>query len=142
MSDKKCMYCDKAEDLLELMLPICEVDGFLLYLFKNQAYHARVVLAYDSHVKLIADMDEKRYAEFFAAMRKTAKAIMAVYNPAQINIGMFSDIADHNHVHIVPKYEGGPDFGGMFQMHPQPAVTLSNDEYQQMIRDIKAALDA
>jgi diadenosine tetraphosphate (Ap4A) HIT family hydrolase len=45
----------------------------------------------------------------------------------------------HLHFHLVPKYEGGPDFGGVFVMNPQ-TVYLSGSEYQEMINAIKANL--
>jgi hypothetical protein len=41
--------------------------------------------------------------------------------------------------HLAPKYEGGPDFGGVFVMNPQ-TVYLTGSEYQEMINAIKANL--
>ena len=45
----------------------------------------------------------------------------------------------HLHFHIVPKYEGGPDYGGVFRMNPGECY-LSDDEYKDIISKIKANL--
>ena len=73
-------------------------------------------------------------------MRRVSMAIRKVFAPDKINLGMYFDLGRHLHCHIVPKYEGGVDWGGTFTMNPQPAVTLSDEAYQQRIDQIKAAL--
>jgi len=45
----------------------------------------------------------------------------------------------HLHCHITPKYPDGPDWGGIFQMNPQPPVILTDDEYENMIHKIRDA---
>ena len=43
----------------------------------------------------------------------------------------------HLHFHIVPKYEGGFEFGGAFAItNPEP-VYLKDEEYQEMISALK-----
>ena len=140
MLDSECMYCTKNEALLNIMIPICDVDGFPLYLNRNQTYRGRTILAYDNHTGKIADMEMKRGAEFFSAVQKVTKAITEVFNPRQINLGTFGDKMCHVHFHIVPKYEGGVDFGGVFQMNPQPEVRLNEEEYDEMIKSIRESL--
>lgn len=135
MSD--CMYCTKNEALSKLMTRICEVDGFTLYLFNNQAYKARCILAFNQHIAKIAEIDDKDYAKFFLAVKRVSEVLTKEFSPNQINIGLFGDTAKHVHAHLVPKYEGELDFGTTFQMNPQPEVTLSNEELMQIIAKIK-----
>lgn len=136
----ECNYCAKNEALMNIMYPVCEIDGFPLYLFKNQTYRGRVVLAYTKHVGMLAEMDDAECAAFFAAAHKAIKALNAVFAPAQINLGMFGDLVRHSHLHLVPKYEGGSEFGGTFIMNPEPGVYLTDEEYEQLAASIRAAL--
>lgn len=137
--DKNCMYCDKGEELWQIMLPVCEIEGFPLYLMKNQTYYGRVVLACDEHIGKIAEMGEKKCIDFFHAVQKTAALLTEVFHPGQVNIGMYADKMSHLHCHITPKYPDGPDWGGIFQMNPQPPVILTDDEYENMIHKIRDA---
>jgi len=140
MHDPACKYCSKDESLMAIMIPMGEVDGFPLYLFRNQTYRGRMILAYHDHVARIADMDEETCTRFYQAVRKVAVAVQKAFNPGQTNIGMFADTVTHLHCHIVPKYEGGPDWGAMFQMNPQPEVRLEPAEYESIIGRVMAAL--
>lgn len=42
-----CMYCEENENLALLMAPICELPSSRVYLFRNQAYRGRCVVAAD-----------------------------------------------------------------------------------------------
>ena len=141
MLDQTCKYCTKGDDLTSIMIPICNVDGFPLYLFRNQSYRGRTILAYDDHVSKIAYMDEAICARFYLAVRKVCIAIEKAFAPGQTNVGMYADTVTHLHCHIVPKYEGGLDWSKTFQMNPQPEVLLTEAEYAGMIDQIKAALN-
>lgn len=141
MAENTCMYCKGNEDLVSMMLPICEVDGFQLYLHKNQTYLGRSVLAYNEHVGTVAEMDPEKCRNFFAAAQKVTRAITEVLNPGQINLGMYADKVRHAHIHIAPKYEGGPDWGSVFQMNPLPEKHLTEAEYADLIAKIKAAIE-
>jgi diadenosine tetraphosphate (Ap4A) HIT family hydrolase len=70
---------------------------------------------------------------------KTAKAIVAAFNPDEINYGAYADTLSHLHMHVVPKYKDGYGFGGVFEMNPQK-ITLSDSEYAAAIEKIKVGL--
>ena len=133
------MYCDKGEELSSKMDFICVVDGFPLYLNKNQAHCGRVILVCDEHIPKISEMDPQKSADFFAAVHKVTRALDEVYHPDQINIGMYGDTVTHAHCHIVPKYNGGDEWGGTFQMNPGK-VTLTDAEYEEMAEALRQAL--
>ena len=65
--------------------------------------------------------------------------MQAVFHPDKINYGAYSDTLEHLHFHLIPKYEGGPDWGGVFQMNPRQ-VYLTDAEYQEMAEQLKAQL--
>jgi diadenosine tetraphosphate (Ap4A) HIT family hydrolase len=56
-----------------------------------------------------------------------------------MNYGSFGDGLTHLHMHVVPKYKDGHNFGSMFEMNPQK-VYLSDNEYSEIINRIKAEL--
>ena len=46
----------------------------------------------------------------------------------------------HLHFHIVPKYEGGFEFGGSFAItNPEPVI-LKDEEYKEMIEALQKEL--
>ena len=140
MFDSNCMYCTENEKLTSIMIPVCKVDGFSLYLHKNQTYLGRSILAYSDHVGTVAEMDPELCKRFFAAGQKVAQALTEVFHPGQVNLGMYADQVRHAHIHFAPKYEGGPDWGGIFQMNPQPEKHLTDAEYADIIAKLQAAL--
>ena len=68
-----------------------------------------------------------------------AKALHLAFSPDKINYGAYGDTGCHLHVHLVPKYRDGYEWGGVFEMNPGK-VTLSDEEYSAMIDKIKDAL--
>lgn len=137
---RSCMYCEKGEALQSLMVYICDVDGFPLYLNRNQAHRGRVILCCDEHVPRIADLTAEKAAAFFGAIHKVTRALTTVFSPDQINIGMYGDTVTHVHCHIVPKYQDDIDWNGVFQMSPQPPVRLREEELRARAEAIRNIL--
>lgn len=140
MHDPNCMYCVENDTLHNLMFYVCEVEQHKVYLFKNQCYNGRCIVACKDHVRCVHDMTPNDVADYFKAVQKVGKAIDKLYNPKQINYATFGDGAGHVHCHLVPKYPDGPDFGNVFQMNPEPGVYLAEDEYQKRIQALQAEL--
>ena len=138
-SDSNCFYCSKNQDLDSLMIKICDLEVATVYLFKEQTYKGRCNVVYKEHKSEITDLTEVEAAAFINDARKVAKAIHKAFNPDKVNYGAFADTMKHLHLHIVPKYEGGPSWGKTFEMNPQK-VLLSDDEYQNLIDIIKSNL--
>jgi diadenosine tetraphosphate (Ap4A) HIT family hydrolase len=109
------------------MIKIVDLEVTQLFLFKEQ-----------SHLEFHELSDEQRNA-FMSDVAKVAKAIVTAYNPDKINYGAYADTISHLHMHIVPKYEDGFGFGGVFEMNPQKTY-LSETEYKEIIDKIKAGL--
>jgi len=77
-----------------------------------------------------------------ADLAAASGAIKKLWGCTKINIGSFGDTNPHLHFHIVPKYEGGLDFGGGFTITraDEDQVVLSQAEYDEMIAALKAEL--
>lgn len=138
--DMNCMYCSENEKLDSLMLYIADLGVSKLYLFKEQTYYGRCVLAYKGHVKELYELSDEESAKFTKDICTAAKAIAKSVNPEKMNYGMYSDKLPHLHCHLVPKQVDGYSFGGTFDMNVEPAKYLSDLEYSEIIEKIKSNL--
>ena len=136
---KDCLYCTNNETLKSLMLPIADLSVSRAFLFKEQTYRGRCIVAYNGHVNDLNELSDKERDAFMADVARVTRAMQKVFNPEKINYGAYSDKLSHLHFHLAPKYVDGPDYGGTFRMNPGE-VYLSDEEYAKMIADIKAAL--
>lgn len=136
---ENCLYCKNKALLDELMIKICDMDASVLYLFKEQSHPGRVVLAYKDHVSEQFEIPEEEYVKFMMDVRRVGIALKKLFNPAKINFGAYSDKLQHAHWHIVPKYEDGFEFGGVFEMNPKKCY-LSDAEYAGRVELIRNAL--
>ena len=136
---KACLYCTNNETLHNLMIEIAHLGVSRAFLFKEQTYHGRCLVAYDGHVNDLNELSDDQCNAFMADVVRMTRAMQKVFNPEKINYGAYSDKLCHLHFHLAPKYVDGPDYGGVFQMNPGK-VYLSDDEYADMIEKLKAAL--
>lgn len=131
-----CLYCDKDEKLDNLMIKICDLKVSTLFLFKEQSHKGRCVVAYNKHVNELFELEDKELELFMKDVTKAASAIKKAFLADKINYGAYSDTLKHLHFHLVPKYEGGFEWGNTFEMNPQK-VYLSEEDYSEFISKIK-----
>ena len=136
---KDCLYCQNNETLHSLMIEVAQLSVSRMFIFKEQTYHGRCLVAYKDHVDDLNLLSDEERNAFMADVAKVTRAMHKVFDPAKINYGAYSDTLSHLHFHLIPKYEGGPDFGGVFQMNPKK-VYLSEEEYAEMAEALKKAL--
>jgi diadenosine tetraphosphate (Ap4A) HIT family hydrolase len=129
----------RGELLAKFGIYICDLKVSTLILFKEQSKRGRCIVAYKDHVSEIVDITPEERAAFIEDVNRAANAIHKVFHPDKLNYGAYGDTGCHLHVHLCPKYKGGDEWGGTFQMNPQK-VYLSDEEYAKMIEDIKNAL--
>ncbi len=136
MKDINCGYCMRGELLDKFGIFICDLRVSSLILFKEQSKPGRVIVAYKDHVSEIVNLTEEERNLFFADVNQVANALHKAFSPKKVNYGAYGDTGCHLHFHLVPKYEGGDEFGGVFQMNPDK-VYLTDAEYAEMIQRIK-----
>ena len=134
-----CLYCERNELQKELMIHICDLNVSSVFLFKEQSYPGRCVVAYADHVNELFELTEQKRNAFMADVCKVAEAIHNAFSPVKINYGAYSDKLPHLHFHIVPKYKDGLRFGSVFEMNPQKTY-LSEAEYKETIDKLLKAL--
>lgn len=133
----QCLYCTNTFD--NLMIKIADLRVSRVFLFKEQTYRGRCLVAYKDHVNDLNELSEEDRNAFMADVCQVTSAMQKAFNPEKINYGAYSDKLSHLHFHLAPKYVDGPDYGGTFQMNPGK-VYLSDAEYQELIDKVKANL--
>lgn len=136
---KDCLYCQNNETLHSLMIEFAQLSVSRAFLFKEQTYRGRCLVAYNGHVNDLNELSDEERNAFMADVVRVTRAMQKVFNPEKINYGAYSDKLSHLHFHLAPKYVDGPGYGGTFQMNPGK-VYLSDAEYQSMIEALKKEL--
>lgn len=136
---KECLYCTNNQTLKDLMIEFAQLRVSRAFLFKEQTYYGRCLVAYKDHVNDLNELSDEERNAFMADVTQVTRAMQKTFNPIKINYGAYSDKLSHLHFHLAPKYVDGPDYGGTFQMNPGK-VYLSDVEYQNMIEKIKTNL--
>ena len=137
--DPNCAYCMQGELVAKFAYPVCQMDTGFLYVFKEQSKRGRVVLAHNKHVSELIDLTDEERNAFFADVAKVSRAVHAVFHPDKVNYGAYGDTGCHLQFHIVPKYKGGEEWGGTFEMNSGRPI-LTDAEYEEMAEAIRQAL--
>ena len=136
-----CFYCDEHHEGREaIMFYVGEMKAGTLYLFKDQAHRGRCVLALKEHKKELFECGAQERADYAEDLALASQAVKELWGCTKINLASFGDSNPHLHFHIVPKYEGGFEFGGNFTITNPDPVHLSDEEYQSMIGALKEKL--
>ena len=136
---KDCLYCTNNETLHNLMIEFAQLRVSRAFLFKEQTYKGRCLVAYNGHVNDLNELSTEELNAFMADVAQVTRAMQKAFNPEKINYGAYSDKLSHLHFHLAPKYVNGPDYGGTFRMNPGE-VYLSDEENQALIDALKANL--
>ena len=136
---KDCLYCTNNRTQKDLMIEFARLSVSRAFLFKEQTYRGRCLVAYDGHVNDLNELDDEQRNAFMSDVVKVTRAMQKAFNPEKINYGAYSDKLCHLHFHLVPKYADGPDWGGVFQMNPGQTY-LSDPEYDALIKAVKENL--
>ncbi len=131
MKDQNCAYCMRGEILDKFGIFICDLEVSSLILFKEQSKRGRVIVAYKDHVNELVSVSDEERNKFMADVAKVANAMHKAFSPNKLNYGMYGDTGCHLHMHIVPKYKDGDEWGGTFQMNPDKTY-LSDEEYKEL----------
>ncbi len=131
MSNQDCGYCSRGELLDKFGIFVCDLEVSSLILFKEQSKRGRFIVAYKDHVSEIVNISAEERAKFMEDVAKVSNAIHKAFSPNKVNYGMYGDTGCHLHMHLVPKYEGGDEWGGVFQMNPDKTY-LTDAEYKEL----------
>ncbi|HYN44319.1 MAG TPA: HIT family protein [Thermoanaerobaculia bacterium] len=136
----ECLYCEPDQRQADLMVRVGDLSVSSLFVFREQTYAGRCLVAYRHHVNELFELADAERDAFCKDVADAARAMKTVFGPAKINYGAFSDKLGHLHMHLVPKYVGGPDYGSTFRMMPEPRILLSDAGYEELAARIRATL--
>ena len=139
MKDNNCAYCMQGELVEKFGYPVGKMPSGYLYIFKEQSKMGRLILAYKDHVSEIVDISDEERNQYFADINNVAKAIYKIFSTSKVNYGMYGDTGCHLHMHLVPKYEGGDEWGSTFTMNPDKKY-LNDNEYEEMAKILRREL--
>lgn len=131
----ECLYCQNNDTLRDLMIEIKSLRVSRVFLFREQTYRGRCLVAYNGHVNDLNELSDDERNAFMADVADVTRAMQQAFQPEKINYGAYSDKLSHLHFHLAPKYVGGPDYGGVFQMNPGK-VYLTDAEYADMMAQL------
>ena len=139
--DKNCMYCSRDSRVSDLMIEVADLKVSTLFFFKEQTHPGRCIVAFNKgHKGELFELTASERSDLMDDLALAAEAVQKVFNPDKLNYASFGDKGPHIHFHIVPKYENGAKWGGIFDMMPEEKVFLSEGEYSEKIEALRAAL--
>jgi ATP adenylyltransferase len=110
-----CIFCDTSEPGRgDLIIARGRLSFVILNLYPYNNGHMMVVPS--RHVPNLASLNEDEQAELMRLTRHAEMALNEAYKPQGINVGINlgrpagAGVADHLHVHIVPRWNGDTNF--------------------------------
>lgn len=143
MLNENCAYCmhtKKPELVAKFGYLAFEMKTSFVYVFKEQSKYGRVIVAYKDHVSEMVELTDEERNDFFADVNAVARAMHKAFNPDKINYGAYGDTGGHLHFHLCPKYSGGDEWGGIFQMNPHK-VDFTDEKCEEIRQKLINAMD-
>ena len=114
--EKGCVFCEALKQSDEQALIVAR--GKLAYVILNRypytGGHLMVVPV--EHVDSIDKLPEKTWLEMFTLLKRSLAALRSVYRAPAFNLGSNigeaagAGVADHVHLHVVPRWSGDTNF--------------------------------
>ena len=124
------------------MIEICPLQVSTFYLFREQTYRGRCVVALNAHETELFNLDDETLCRFSKDVATAAHAVQKTFKPGKVNYAVYGDLVPHLHYHIVPKSMDGDCWGKPFELNPSAKKILSAEEYGEIIQAIKKHLVA
>ena len=84
---KECLYCTNNETLHNLMIEFATLRVSRAFLFKEQTYRGRCLVAYNGHVNDLNELSDEERNNFMADVAQVTRAMQKAFNPEKINYG-------------------------------------------------------
>ena len=139
MISQNCPYCRKGELMKKIAYPVCSMKNGNLYLFNEQSKPGRCIFAGNRHVSELIELTDEERDAYFKELAIVAQTLHMIFHPDKINYGAYGDTGCHFHIHLVPKYKAGDEWGSTFAMNPDKKY-LTDVEYEALAEKIREAL--
>lgn len=113
---------------------VAETDKFLAFLDIRPNAKGHTLCIPKEEVNKLFDLDEDTYIELMAFSRKVAIGLEKAVPCKRVGVAVVGLEVPHVHVHLIP-------LNSMGDMDFSRNIPLSDEEFQQIARDIKKKLD-
>ncbi len=141
-TSQQCVLCAAAAGGDETLTVARGARAFaLLNRFPYTSGHTMVAPV--AHVADLTQLDDATLPEMMALVRRVVRALKQVYQPHGFNVGFNlgeaagAGIADHLHVHVVPRWRGDTNF-----MTVTADVRVVPEDLAQTVVRVRGALEA
>ena len=138
--NSSCLFCDKynsTDDKENYVIYKGKYSFALLNIYPYNNGH--LMVAPKRHIADISALDSDERVEFFDLIIKMKDIVSSILNPQGFNIGMNcgsaagAGIADHIHMHIVPRWAGDTNF--MTTVNATRVIPQSLDEFYEILKE-------
>jgi ATP adenylyltransferase len=141
MAQNDCRYCGKDDKALSAMMThVTNLPASKVYLWKDQTYYGRCVVAFNSHKTELFALTPGELEQYMRDVALVAKGVAKVSQCHKVNYAIFGDTANHLHFHVVPKAPGQPNWGEAFVLMPATMRELDSTRAAQLLEQIRAEL--
>ena len=78
---KECLYCQNNETLHNLMIEIAQLSVSRVFLFKEQTYRGRCLVAYKDHANDLNELSDEDRNAFMADVARVTRAMQKAFQP-------------------------------------------------------------
>jgi diadenosine tetraphosphate (Ap4A) HIT family hydrolase len=119
---------------------IADLEVTNLFMTKDQSHPGRCLLALKFHKTEFFQLSLEEQQAYARDLSRATKAIYDAFTPDKLNYGVFGDNVPHFHIHLVPKYKGGKDWGKAFDNVVRAETASSFDVIETNIKLLKQKL--
>ena len=122
------------------MIEICRLEYSTVYLNRDQKHKGRCIVTFKDHKTEYHQLTAAENQGYFAEVARVSRAMDRLYHPDKINYATFGDGVPHVHMHLVPKYRNGLQWGEAFHDDVEK-VLLTEAEYRLMVEELRQEID-
>jgi ATP adenylyltransferase len=141
MIQHDCKYCRADEkELSPLMTHVTDLPASKVYLWKDQTYYGRCVVAFNGHKTELFALTPGELEQYMRDVALVAKVVAKASQCQKVNYAIFGDTAPHLHMHVVPKAPGKPNWGEAFVLMPSATRESDSAQAAQMLELLRTEL--
>ena len=119
MPQHDCKYCREDQtELAALMTYVMDLPASKVYLWKDQTYYGRCLVALNQHRTELFELTRDELSQYMSDVAHVARSVAKVCGCRKVNYAAYGDTASHMHFHVVPKAPGQPNWGEAFVLMP------------------------
>jgi diadenosine tetraphosphate (Ap4A) HIT family hydrolase len=143
MTQHDCKYCRADEkELSPLMTHVTDLPASKVYLWNDQTYYGRCVVAFNGHKTELFALTPDELEQYMRDVALVAKVVAKASHCQKVNYAIFGDTVPHLHLHVVPKAPDKPNWGEAFVLMPSVTSAPDSAKAAQMLELLRTELVA